>query len=77
MLTVKLPDGLETRLENVSKAFGRSKQEIVLAAINEQLQDMEDALTAQERLDDPEGEWVSLEEIMANFGLNDKPEPQP
>lgn len=75
MLTVKLPDLLETRLESAARAVGRSKEEIVLAAISERLLDIEDALIARERIDDSDAEWLSLEEA-AEFGGKDLSQPQ-
>ena len=43
MLTVRLPEEIEARLQALAKATGRSKSDYVRQAIVEKLEEMEDA----------------------------------
>ena len=70
MLTVKIPSELERRLEAVAVRIGRSKQDVALEGIAEQIQDLEDGLIALERLHDGNAEWLSLEEVKERLGLS-------
>ncbi|MER9866076.1 CopG family transcriptional regulator [Mesorhizobium sp. M0136] len=71
MLNVELPTALEKRLEIVARKTGRTKHDVVVEAIAEQIQDLEDGLIALERLNDGEGEWLSLAEAKERLGLDD------
>lgn len=71
MLTVKLPPEIEQRLEAVAKKVGRTKQDVVLEAIVEEIQDLEDGLIALERLNDGKPEFYTLEEVRERLGLTD------
>ncbi|RWP35894.1 CopG family transcriptional regulator [Mesorhizobium sp.] len=65
MLNVELPTALEKRLEIVARKTGRTKHDVVVAAIVEQIQDLEDGLIALE------GDWLSLAEVKERLGLDD------
>lgn len=71
MLNVELPVALEKRLEIVARKTGRTKHDVVVAAIVEQIQDLEDGLIALERLNDDKGDWLSLAEVKERLGLDD------
>ncbi|TIL36065.1 CopG family transcriptional regulator [Mesorhizobium sp.] len=71
MLNVELPTALEKRLEIVARKTGRTKHDVVVAAIVEQIQDLEDGLIALERLNDDKGDWLSLAEVKERLGLDD------
>lgn len=71
MLTVKLPPEIEQRLEAVAKKVGRTKQDVVLEAIVEEIQDLEDGFIALERLNDGKPEFNTLEEVRERLGLTD------
>ncbi|RWP61333.1 CopG family transcriptional regulator [Mesorhizobium sp.] len=71
MLNVELPTALEERLEIVARKTGRTKHDVVVAAIVEQIQDLEDGLIALERLNDDKGDWLSLAEVKERLGLDD------
>lgn len=71
MLTVRLPSGLEDRLEAVAKRVGRSKDELVVEAIVEEVQDLEDGLIALDRLQSGEAEYFTLDEVRERLGLKD------
>jgi RHH-type transcriptional regulator, rel operon repressor / antitoxin RelB len=68
---VELPTALEKRLEIVARKTGRTKHDVVVAAIVEQIQDLEDGLIALERLNDDKGDWLSLAEVKERLGLDD------
>jgi RHH-type rel operon transcriptional repressor/antitoxin RelB len=71
MLTVKLPPELEHRLEAVAKKVGRSKHDVALEGIAEEIRDLEAGLLALERLKSGETEFHTLEEVRAQLGLTD------
>jgi RHH-type transcriptional regulator, rel operon repressor / antitoxin RelB len=71
MLTVKLPPELEQRLEAVARKVGRTKHDVALEAIVEEIQDLEDGLVALERLHSGDVEFYTLEEVRARLGLTD------
>ena len=69
MLTVKLPSDLEKRLETVAARIGRTKDDVVIDAIVEEIRDLEDGLIALERMQDGKAEFFSLEEVRERLGL--------
>ncbi len=72
MLSVRLPEELEQRLEALAKATGRSKTYYVRAALIEKIEDMEDLYLAEavlERIASGEEKVVSAEEFWR--GLDD------
>jgi RHH-type rel operon transcriptional repressor/antitoxin RelB len=71
MLTVKLPTELEQRLDAVARKVGRSKHDLALGAIVEEIQDLEDGFLALERLNSGEAEFYTLEEVRERLGLTD------
>jgi RHH-type rel operon transcriptional repressor/antitoxin RelB len=71
MLTVKLPPELEQRLEAVATKVGRTKQDVALEALAEQVQDLEDGLLALERLKNGDAAFYTLEEVRTRLGLTD------
>jgi RHH-type rel operon transcriptional repressor/antitoxin RelB len=71
MLTVRLPSDIEERLEAVAKRIGRSKDEVVVEAIIDEVQDLEDGLVAIERLQSGDAEYFTLDEVRERLGLKD------
>ena len=69
MLTVKLPSDLEKRLETVAARIGRTKDDVVIDAIVEEIRDLEDGLIALERMQDGKAEFFSIEEVRERLGL--------
>jgi RHH-type rel operon transcriptional repressor/antitoxin RelB len=73
-LSVRLPDQLAARLEELANQTGRSKSYYVLEALNETIDDLEDAYLAQTRLSDVRRGFsgsVDLATVMAEHGLAD------
>jgi len=71
MLALRLPEGIEKRLEALARKTGRSKSYYAKRAIEEFLEDQEDyllALGALERVERGE-RTVSLEELEKQLGL--------
>ena len=54
MLSLKLPADVESRLDRLAKATGRSKSYFAREAIEEHLDDLEDLYLAERRLSDLE-----------------------
>ena len=70
-LTVRLPEDVETRLEALAQKTGRTKTFYIREAVLEHLEDLEDYYLALERMQNPEGKPVSLEDVIARLGLDD------
>ena len=74
MLTIRLPQEIEDRLNTLATATGRSKSYYVREAILEHLDDMEDVYLAERRLEDiraGRSDTIPLEEVMKEYGLED------
>ena len=64
MLTIRLTQDVEQRLQYLSAKTGRTKTYYVREAILSHLQDMEDYYLAEERISNPRKRW-SLEELLS------------
>jgi len=74
MLAVRLPPDIESRLEALAKATGRTKTYYVREAILEHLDDLEDLYLAEQRLIDLRAgrtHTYTLEEVERDLGLAD------
>lgn len=72
MLAIRLPEDIETRLDALAKATGRSKTFYAREAILEHLDDLEDLYLAEKRLIDSRAggsEAVALEDVMKRYGM--------
>ena len=74
MLAIRLPAEVESRLDALAKATGRTKTFYAREAILEYLDDMEDIHLAEQRLADMHAgrsRLHSLEEVARDLGLAD------
>ncbi|MCB1794298.1 MAG: TraY domain-containing protein [Candidatus Competibacteraceae bacterium] len=74
MLAIRLPSEVESRLEALSRATGRTKTFYAREAILEHLDDLEDLYLAEQRLIDIRAgrdETMSLEAVMQRYGMED------
>jgi RHH-type rel operon transcriptional repressor/antitoxin RelB len=74
MLAIRLPPEIETRLERLAAATGRTKTFYAREAIVEYLGDLEDIYLAEQRLADIRAgrtHAVPLEDIMKSYDLAD------
>lgn len=74
MLALRLPEDIESRLERLAKATGRSKSFYAREAILEHLDDLEDLYLAEQRLLDIRAgrtQTMPLEDLMKRYGLED------
>lgn len=62
-ITVRLGDSIEKRLEELARLTGRTKTYYIRQALEEKLDDLEDLYTAEYRLEQPEDERWSLEQL--------------
>ncbi len=69
MLSVRIPETLEHRLNDLSKKTKRSKSHYVEQALNQYLDDYEDYMLALSRLEE-KGPNVSLEDAMKELGFS-------
>ena len=70
-LSLRLPEEIEARLDALAQKTGRTKTFYVREAIFEHIDDLEDYYLALERIQNPEGEPTSLEDVIARLGLVD------
>ena len=71
-VSLRLPDDLSTRLQSLAERTGRSKTFYMLAAIREQLDDLEDLYLAEQQLiaiRSGQARTYSLAEVEAELGL--------
>lgn len=74
MLAIRLPEEIESRLDALAKATGRTKTFYAREAIMEYIDDLEDIYLAEKRLEDirsGRSKTVPLEEIMKGHGPED------
>lgn len=74
MLAIRLPAEVETRLEALAQATGRTKTFYAREAILEHLDDLEDLYLAEQRLIDirtGRSRTYTLEEVERDIGLAD------
>jgi RHH-type rel operon transcriptional repressor/antitoxin RelB len=74
MLAIRLPVDIETRLEALAKATGRSKTFYARQAILEHLEDLEDLYLAEQRLIDiraGKSKTIPLDDVMKAYDLED------
>jgi RHH-type rel operon transcriptional repressor/antitoxin RelB len=72
MLAVRLPAEIESRLDALAKATGRTKTFYVREAILEHLDDLEDIYLAERELEAiraGKSQTVPLEEVMKRYGM--------
>ncbi len=72
MLAIRLPAEVETRLEALAQATGRTKTFYAREAILEHLDDLEDLYLAEQRLIDIRAgktQTVPIEEVMKRYGM--------
>lgn len=62
-ITVRLGESIEKRLENLAKLTGRTKTYYIRQALEEKLDELEDLYIAEQRLEEPQGEYWTLEQL--------------
>jgi RHH-type rel operon transcriptional repressor/antitoxin RelB len=71
-VSLRLPEDVSTRLQDLAERTGRSKTFYMVEAIREHLDDLEDVYLAEQRLSDLRAgktQAVPLEEVMKRYGL--------
>ena len=71
--SIRLPQEVENRLQNLSVKTGRSKSFYVKEAILEHLDDIEDVYLAEKRLEDIRAgrtQTIPLQEVMKRYGMD-------
>jgi len=73
-VSLRLPDEVSKRLDQLTKLTGRSKTFYMLEAICDHLDDLEDLYLAEQRLIDirsGKSKTVPLEDVMKRYGMED------
>jgi len=73
-VSLRLPDEVARRLQQLADATGRSKTYYMIEAIREHLDDLEDVYLAEQRLIDlraGKSQTVPLEDVMKRYGMED------
>jgi RHH-type transcriptional regulator, rel operon repressor / antitoxin RelB len=73
MLTIRLPTDIEDRLRKLSEATGRTRSSVVLEAIIQHLDNLEDLYLAEQRLADLKAgrtKVTPIEQVMRSYGLS-------
>lgn len=74
MIAVRVPEEIETRLDRLAKLTGRTKAYYVREAIEDHLDDLEDAYLAEQVLENIRSgreQVVSLDDVVKQYGLED------
>jgi RHH-type rel operon transcriptional repressor/antitoxin RelB len=74
MLALELPPELQARLDTLAAQTGRRPVDLVIEAIKDQLDDLEDLMIAEERWRDHlsgNSETIPLEEVLRRHDLAD------
>ena len=72
-VSLRLPDDVSRRLQQLAERTGRSKTFYMIEAIQEHLDDLEDLYLAEQRLIDlraGKSETVPLDELMKHYGVD-------
>jgi predicted DNA-binding protein len=67
--SVRLPDQLAKRLEQMAKAARRTKSSFIVEALEDYLDRREDLEVALARFRDPGAEWLDHEQVGDELGL--------
>ena len=73
-VSLRLPDEIFNRLDELSKLTGRSKTFYMIKAITDHIEDLEDVYLAEQRLLDVragKSKTYTLDEVERNLGLVD------
>lgn len=74
MLAIRLPEEIETRLENLATLTGRTKTYYAREAIVEHLDELEDLYLAEKVVEDLRAgreKLIGLDEVAKKYGLDD------
>jgi RHH-type transcriptional regulator, rel operon repressor / antitoxin RelB len=72
MMTIKLPEDVEQQISELARGAGQSEAAYVLNVLLKHLEDMEDMLIAEARLEDlraGRSRTIPLDEVMSEYGL--------
>ena len=67
--SVRLPDELAKRLEELARSSRRSKSSFIVEALERYLDEREDLEVALARFRDPGAEWVEHEQVKRELGI--------
>ncbi len=68
--TVRLPDDLAKRLEQLASTTKRSKTSYIVEALERHIDECEDLEFALNRFRDPDAEWIEHEDVRKELGLD-------
>lgn len=71
VLTVRLGEEMEARLNELAATTKQSKSAIIKDALREHLEDMEDLRDALASLNDPNDKWLTSEQIKKELRFED------
>jgi len=74
MIAVRLPEEIEIRLDRLAQLTGRTKTYYVREAIEDHLDDLEEAYLAEkvlEKVRSGKEKLISLEDVVKQYGLDD------
>jgi len=71
MVAIRLPDELESRIDQLAKVTGRTKSFYIREALEDAIDDLEDRYLALARLEKPSKKQWTLDEVEKELGLED------
>ena len=67
--SVRLPDEIAQRLEELARSSRRSKSSFIVEALARYLDEREDLEVALARVRDPGAEWVDHDQVKSELGI--------
>jgi hypothetical protein len=74
MITFNLPPGLEWIMAEMASETGQTPEQIILDAVEERLSDFHETRIAEERLRNPTGPYIPLDEAIRELELREAEE---
>lgn len=70
-ISIRLAKSTEKRLDDLARLTGRTKSYYIRQALEEKLDDLEDLYIAEHRIEEPEGDRWSLDQLEQGDDLED------
>ncbi len=70
--TIEIPAEMQKEFSKIASKNGKSENEFILELIREQIEDYEDAIALDKAIEESAGDFVSLDEVIRELGLENE-----